>query len=104
MYRTFLACAATAVATAALTAGISSGSPASSPRVKTVAVGDTAIFAGQDLLCVNESADGAPRFKTAGVACSSYAKPYNGVGVWFTTTRAIVTRPPNGKITATYRR
>lgn len=104
MNRTFFACAVTAAATAATTAGISSGSGTSSPMVKTIDLGQTAIFARQDLICVNEPSSGAPRFKTAGVACSSYAKPYGGVGVWLTRQRVVVTRPPNMKIVASYRR
>lgn len=104
MHRTFVACVVTAAATAAVTAGISSGSGATSSTVKTIEVGQTAIFARNDLICVNEPPGGAPPLDTMGVVCSSYAKPYNGVGVWFTRRRMVVTRPPNVKIVARYRR
>jgi len=104
MQRTFLASVATAATTAAITAGISSGSGGSTPMVKTIGVGQTAIFARQDLICVNELASSAGPFKTAGVACSSYAKPYNGLGVWVTRHRLVLTRPPDKKIAASYRR
>lgn len=105
MYRTLVACVVTAAVTAAITTELSSGSGASSPGVKTIYVGQTAIFAHQDLICVNESSSGAPRrFKTAGAACSSYAKPYTGVGLWLTRGRIVLTRPPNAKIVSSYRR
>jgi hypothetical protein len=105
MYRTFLACVVTAATTAAITSGISSGSGRStSPMVKTIGVGQTAIFTRQDLICLNEPASGAPRFKTAGVACSSYAKPYSGIGAWVTRQRILMTRSPNMKVVASYRR
>jgi hypothetical protein len=104
VYRTVLACVFTAIATAAVTPAISSASSASSPSVKVIDVGQTVFFARQDLICVNEPASGAPRFNTAGVACSSYAKPYSGIGVWITGHRMVVTRPPNMKIVASYRR
>jgi hypothetical protein len=104
MQRTLLACVVTAAATAALTAGIGSGSGASNPMVRTIGVGQTAIFAHQDLICVNEPASGAPRFKTTGVACSSYVKPYVGIGAWFTRQQLVITRPPNTKVVASYRR
>jgi hypothetical protein len=67
--------------------------------VKNIAVGETAIFTGQDLLCVNERASAAPRFKQPGVACSSYASPYQGLGLWLTRTTVKATRPPNGRVT-----
>ncbi len=104
MQRTFLACLATAATTAAITAGISSGSAASRPMVKTIGVGQTAIFARQDLICVNEPASGAGLSKAAGVTCSSNAKPYNGIGVRVTRHRVVITRPPNKQIAASYRR
>ena len=104
MQRTFLACVVTAAATAAITAGIGSGSGASRPMVRTIGVGQTAIFTHQDLICVNEPASGAPRFKTTGVACSSYVKPYVGIGAWFTRQQLVITRPPNTKLVASYRR
>ena len=72
--------------------------------VNTIDVGQTAIFRAQDLICVNEPASGAPRFKTSGVACSSYAKPYSGIGVWLTPHRVLVTHPPNMKVVASYQR
>jgi hypothetical protein len=105
MYRTILACVVTAATTAAITSGISSGSGrSSSPMVKTIGVGQTAIFTRQDLICLNEPASGAPRFKTAGVACSSHANPYSGIGAWVTRRRIVMTRPPNMKVAASYRR
>jgi hypothetical protein len=92
--RTFVACAVTAAITAFFTAGVGLGF-GSAARVKNIAVGETAIFASHDLLCVNEPASGAPPFKQPGVACSSYARPYNGLGLWLTRTAVTVTRPPN---------
>jgi hypothetical protein len=56
-------------------------------------VGDSAHFAVNDLLCVNEPGSGSPRFKTTGVACSSDAQPYRGLDFWFTRTRVIITAP-----------
>jgi len=103
MLRTVAACAATAAITAGLTAGVGLGSRGAQ-HVKTIAVGDTAIFANQDLLCVNEPTNGAPRFKQTGVACSSYASPYHGVGVWLTRTALTITRPPNGHVVSTFHR
>jgi len=98
MLRTFVACAITAAITACLTAGVGLGSRSATHAVKNIAVGETAIFASQDLLCVNEPASGAPRFKQSGVACSSYASPYHGLGLWLTRTTVKATRPPNGRV------
>jgi hypothetical protein len=103
MFRTLIACVATAALTVAVTSSLGFAAR-SSPRVKTVGVGETAIFARNDLICVNEPSSGAPRFKQPGVACSSYARPYQGVGVWLTRTRIVVTRPPNGTAIRTYHR
>jgi len=103
MFRTLVACVATAAVTVAATSSLGFAAR-SSPRVKTVGVGETAIFTGRDLICVNEPSSGAPRFRQAGVACSSNAQPYQGVGLWLTRTRVVVTRPPNGKAVTTYRR
>jgi hypothetical protein len=77
--------------------------PAKSPVVA-IAVRGTAIFRDNDLICLNEPPGGAPRFKTAGVACSSYRQPYKGIGVWITKTSVIITSPPNGRIRAVYHR
>ena len=103
MLRTLVACAATAAITVAGTSSVGLASR-STPRVKTVAVGETAVFARNDLICVTEPSSGAPRFDGPGVACSSYARPYQGIGLWLTRTRVVVTRPPNGKAIGTYRR
>jgi hypothetical protein len=106
MFRTLLACVATAAITVAVTSslGFASHSNSVSPLVRTIGVGETAIFARNDLICINEPPSGAPRFKQPGVACSSYARPYHGIGVWLTRSRVVVTRPPNGKAFTTYRR
>ena len=104
MSRTFVACAITAAITACVTAGTGVGSSSATPKVKTIAVGQTAVFAGQDLLCVNEPASGAPHIKPAGVACSSYASPYQGLGLWLTRTTVKVTRPPNAHVLYTLHR
>lgn len=106
MFRTLLACVATAAITVAVTSslGFASRSNSVSPLVRTIGVGETAIFARADLICVNEPSSGAPRFKHAGVACSSYARPYQGIGVWLTRVRIVVTRPANGKAITTYHR
>lgn len=101
MFRTLIACVATGAVTVAATASLGFASR-SSPRVKTIEVGETAIFARNDLICVNEPSSGAPRFKQPGVACSSYARPYQGIGLWLTRTRVVITRPPNGSATRTY--
>ena len=104
MFRMLAACAATAAITAAISTGVGFGSASAKPRVLTVPVGGTAVFAGQDLICVNEPAMGAPRFKKPGVACSSYASPYHGIGIWLTRTAVVVTRPPNAKVVWSFRR
>lgn len=106
MFRTLAACFATATVTVAVTSSLGFASPSNSasPLVKRIGVGETAIFARNDLICVNEPAGGAPRFKQSGVACSSYARPYLGIGMWLTRTRVVVTRPPNGKGITTYHR
>ena len=104
MMRTAVACAVTAAGTACITAGTGLGFTSATPTVKTIAVGETAIFAGQDLLCVNEPASGAPHVKPSGVACSSYASPYHGLGLWLTRTTVKVTRPPNGHVLYTLHR
>ena len=103
MFRTLIACVATAAITVATTSSLGFASR-SSPRVKTLEVGETAIFARNDLICVNEPSSGAPRFKQPGVACSSYARPYQGIGLWLTRTRVVITRPPNGNAIRTYAR
>jgi hypothetical protein len=103
MLRTLAACCATAAATAALTSGVGLGS-GSATHVKTIAVGETAIFAGQDLLCVNEQVGDSAHSGQAGVACSSSASPYRGVGLWLTRTTLRITRPPNARVLSTLRR
>lgn len=55
-------------------AGVGLGAHAGKSQVKTIGSRDTAIFTGQDLICVNGSA----------VACSSYASPYRGIGMFIT--------------------
>lgn len=104
MLRTLAACVVSAVVGAALAAGAGLGARSAKPRVITVPVGGTAVFAGRNLLCVNEPASGAPRFHHAGVACSSHAQPYGGLGIWLTRTELKLTRPPNGKLVATLAR
>jgi hypothetical protein len=104
MFRTLFACVATAAITVAVTSSLGFASRSASPLVTTVGVGETAVFARNDLICVNEPSSGAPRFKQSGVACSSYVRPYQGIGVWLTRTRVVVTRPPNGKAITTYHR
>jgi len=94
MLRTVAVSGVTAIVTAAITA--TSGFAGHNViRVQSVqiTVGDSAHFAVSDLLCVNESASGSPRFKTTGVACSSDAQPYRGLDFWFTRTRVIITGP-----------
>lgn len=103
MFRTFLACIATAAITVTATSSLGFASR-SSPRVKTIEVGEAAIFTRNDLICVNAPSSGAPRFKQSGVACSSYARPYQGIGLWLTRTKVVVTRPPNGKAVTAYPR
>jgi len=103
MFRTLIACVATAAITVATTSSLGFASR-SSPRVKTLEVGETAIFARNDLICVNEPSSGAPRFKQPGVACSSYARSNQGIGLWLTRTKVVITRPPNGNAIRTYAR
>jgi hypothetical protein len=98
MLRTFAACAVTASLTAAITTGVgvsahSTKPPPAAKYVKTVGLGDTAIFASQDLICVNSAAR---------LACSSYASPYLGIGVWFTHKTVTITRPPNVRVIASF--
>jgi hypothetical protein len=103
MLRTMLACAVTAAVTALTMAALGeAGTPwAGTPdRSFDVSLGSSATFAGQDLICVNEFA-GRRRM---GVACSSSVDPYRGLGVWFTSGRLVVTKPPNGRMIADLRR
>ncbi|MGH3049594.1 MAG: hypothetical protein ACRDLK_05505 [Gaiellaceae bacterium] len=74
--------------------------------MKTIPLGGgTAIFAAQDLVCVNEYAGGAPRYPhQSGVACSSNAQPYRGIGLWLTRTRLTVVRESTGQVVATFHR
>jgi len=104
MFRTLAACAATAAVTAAVTTGVGLGSRSASNPVKAIPTGGAAIFVGRDLLCNNESAFGSGGRGHAGVSCSSYANPYHGVGLWVTRASVLVTRPPNQKVVATFRR
>ena len=99
MLRAAAACAITAALTFALTAstGLAGRSTSGAQGVQ-VAVGGTAFFARDDLICVNEPANGAPRFNEPGVACASAAEPYEGLGMWITPTRLIITSPPNGYV------
>jgi hypothetical protein len=104
MLRTAVACAITAAITAFLTAGVGFGSTsATHAYVKNIAVGETAIFASQDLLCVNEPAAGYPPHQ-AGVTCSSHAQPYRGLGVWITKTALQITSPPSKAVVFAHRR
>jgi hypothetical protein len=103
MLRTFVACAVSAAVTACLTAGVRLGARSSTHAIKNIAVRETAIFAGQDLLCVNEPATGYPPH-LSGVTCSSYAKPYRGLGVWITRTALQVTSPPSKTVVFAHHR
>jgi len=104
MFRTFAACVATAAVTAAVTTSVGLGSRSASTPVKTIPAGGAAIFAGRDLICNNESALGSGGRNQPGVGCASYASPYHGVGIWVTRATLAVTRPPNQKVVATFRR
>ena len=84
-----IACAITALITFAIAAGSGLGEHTAARGYVWIGVGDTAHFAADDLLCVNEPASGARRFGTAGVACSSDAQPYRGYGFWFTRAAAV---------------
>jgi opacity protein-like surface antigen len=92
--RTLAACVLSAGVGAAITGGVGLSASATRPQVKTITPRDTAIFTGQDLTCVNN----------ADVACSSYASPYHGIGISITRTTILITRPPNVKVIATYKR
>ena len=94
MLRTLTACVASAALGAAITAGVGLGAHSGKPYVKTIGPGDTAIFTGEDLICVNGSA----------VACSSYASPYHGIGMFITRKTIKVTHPPTVKVIATFAR
>lgn len=94
MLRTLAACIASAVFGAAITANVGLGAHSGKPQVKTIGPYDTAIFTGEDLICVNGSA----------VACSSYASPYHGIGMFITRRTIKVTRPPTVKVIATFTR
>lgn len=94
MLRILTACIASAVLGAAITASVGLGAPAGKPQVKTIGPYDTAVFTGEDLICVNGSA----------VACSSYASPYHGIGMFITRKTIEVTRPPTVRIIATFAR
>jgi hypothetical protein len=95
--RTLTACIASAALGAAITAGVGLGAHAAhagKPQVKTIGPRDTAIFTGEDLICVNGSA----------LACSSYASPYHGIGMFITRKTVQVTRPPTVKVIASFAR
>jgi hypothetical protein len=92
--RTLTACIASAVLGAGVVAGVGLGAHAGKSQVKTIGSRDTAIFTGQDLICVNGSA----------VACSSYASPYRGIGMFITRKTIQVTRQPTVKVIATFSR
>ncbi len=94
MLRTLTACIASAVLGAGIAAGAGLGAHAGKSQVKTIGPRDTAIFTGEDLICVNGSA----------VACSSYASPYHGIGMFITRKTIQVTRPPTVKVIATFSR
>ena len=102
--RMSIACAITALITFAIAAGSGLGEHTAARGSVWIGVGDTAHFAANDLLCVNEPASGAPRFRTAGVACSSDAQPYRGYGFRFTRAHVLVTTPPNGRVVFKLRR
>jgi len=95
-----LACSLTAAICFTITAATGFASGGGS----VIRAGQGARFPVADLLCVAEFASGDPRFRTPGVACSSYRQPYKGIGVWFGTRRIILTRPPNGHVIYTVRR
>ena len=92
MLRTTTACAATALISflVAATTGLARSMD---PRSTQVNVDVSAHFAANDLLCVNEPASGAGRFKTPGIACSSDAEPYRELAFWVTPTRLVITAP-----------
>jgi hypothetical protein len=94
MVRTLAACVVSAGIGAALTGGVGLSASSAKPQVKTISPRDTAIFTGQDLICVND----------AEVACSSYASPYRGIGISISRTTLRITHPPTVKVVATYRR
>lgn len=94
MVHTLAACARSAGIGAAISGGVGLSASAARPQVKTITARDTAIFSGQDLICVNN----------ADVACSSYASLYHGIGISITRTTIRITRPPNVKVIATYKR
>ena len=94
MLRTLTACIASAVLGAGIAAGVGLGAHAGKSQVKTIGPRDTAIFTGEDLICVNGSA----------VACSSYASPYHGIGMFITRKTIRVTRPPTVNVIATFTR
>ena len=102
MLRTIYACAGTAAICFALTAttGFASGDSA----VKFIRIGEAADFPVTDVYCIPEHAFGAPRFHEPGVACSRATREYQGIGVWFSSRRVVVTSPPNGKTIFTARR
>lgn len=104
MLRTLSACVVSMMGGVALAASVGLGARPATSHVQSIPVGGTAVFVGQDLLCINEPAAGAPRFHRSGVACSAYVRPYYGAGVWLTRTAIKVTRPPNGKVVAAFSR
>jgi hypothetical protein len=101
MFKTALACLATAAICLTVTATTGFGSDG----IITVRAGSGgARFPVTDVFCVAEAASGTPRFREPGVACSSYKQPYKGVGVWFAAHRVVITSPPNGRAIYSVRR
>ncbi len=101
MFKTALACLATAAICFTVTATTGFGSDGT---VTVRAGSGGARFPVTDVLCVAETASGASRFREPGVACSSYRQPYKGVGVWFAAHRVVITSPPNGRAIYSVRR
>ncbi len=102
MLRMICACAATAAACFGVSA--TTGFASHADTVKVIRVGGAAYFPIADVYCIPERPSGAPRFRETGVACSSARHEYQGLGVWFSPRRVVVTHPPNGKAIFTARR
>jgi hypothetical protein len=103
MIRLVIACSLTAALCFALTA--TTGFASRGAAVKVISVGQAAYFPFIDLYCLPEKhAFGSGIFHEPGVACQSYSRPYNGIGVWFAKRRVVVTSPPNRRVIYTARR
>ena len=96
MVRTLAACVLSAGVGAAVTGGVGLSASATRPQVKTITPRDTAIFTGRSTLHMRKQ-------RGRGVLLLRRS-PYRGIGISITRTTIRITRPPDVKVIATYKR